>query len=192
MLNSAHGGFDGGAQAADGTLEKDINLLIAKKLEKMLRLGGYDVIMIRDTDMSIEDDDTESISKRKVSDMKRRLEIINSNPDAIFVSVHLNKFSTSSARGAQVFYSPNNEHSLSLANCLQESFKAYIQNDNDREVKKADRSIFLLKNAKIPAVIVECGFLSNYDELNLLKTDEYQTKTALCVYCGILKYYQVN
>ena len=192
IIDAGHGGFDGGAQADDGTLEKDINLPIAKKLKIFLELGGYDVIMIRDTDTSVETDADGNISERKVSDMKHRLEVINSNPDALFVSIHLNKFSTSSAKGAQVFYSPNNQRSLLLAKSVQKAFTKYLQQDNEREVKKAGKSIYLLKNAPIPAIIVECGFLSNQVDLNNLKNDVYQTKTAFTVYCGIVEYLQMS
>ena len=189
MANSAHGGFDGGAQASDGTLEKDLNLQIAKKLEAFLLQGGYYVIMIRDDDVSIEEDPTQSIARRKVSDMKRRLEIINSNTDAIFISIHMNKFTSSSPSGAQVFYSPNDSRSQEVALQIQGTFKKLTQPDNDRMVKQANKSIYLLHRAEIPALIVECGFLSNQRELALLKTEEYQIKTALAIYCGLFEYY---
>ncbi len=188
IIDAGHGGFDGGAVALDGTSEKDINLSVALDLEAMLRLGGYDVIMIRDTDRGIESETEESISKRKISDMKNRLEIINSNTDAIFISIHQNKFSSTSVIGAQVFYSPNREESKVLAETIQSSFKNRLQPDNERVVKKGDKSIYLLYNAKIPAIIVECGFLSNKSELELLKSEEYQKKVAFTIYCGLLEY----
>lgn len=190
MANSAHGGFDGGASAADGTEEKNINLSIALKLKKMMELGGFDVIMTRETDEGIEADPSDTISNRKVSDMRKRLEIINENSDAIFVSIHLNKFTTASVSGAQVFYSPNNENSLFLAESLQKSIVSRLQPANERVVKKSDSSIYLLKNSQIPSVIVECGFLSNAGELALLKDDQYQSKMAFSIYCGILEYFK--
>lgn len=189
IIDAGHGGFDGGASAADGTEEKNINLYIALKLKRLMTLGGFEVIMTRETDNGIEVDPTDTISNRKVSDMKKRLEIINSNPNAIFVSIHLNKFTTSSVNGAQVFYSPNNENSFSLAEKLQKAIVSRLQPTNERVVKKGDKSIYLLKNAQIPSVIVECGFLSNAKELEQLKKDEYQSKLAFCIYCGILDYY---
>lgn len=189
IIDAGHGGYDGGAQASDGTQEKNINLAIAKKLQEYLSLGGFNVILTRDKDEGIEDDSSKSIAKRKVSDMKKRLQIINENKDAVFVSIHLNKFTTSSPKGTQVFYSPNNEKSFELATEIQKSVVAKLQPDNERQVKKGDKSIYLLKNATIPAVIVECGFLSNSDELKLLKNAEYQSKMAFSIYCGILEYY---
>ncbi len=188
VLDAGHGGFDGGAVADDGTLEKDINLSITLKLKAFLKQGGFNVITIRETDTGIENDTSQTIAKRKVSDMKKRLEIINSNPDALFVSIHLNKFTTSSVKGAQVFYSNNREESETLAEAVQKSVKSLLQPENKRTIKSADRSIYLLKNAKIPAVIIECGFLSNQKELLLLKTDEYQKQMAFSIYCGILDY----
>lgn len=189
IIDAGHGGFDGGAEATDGTLEKDLNLQIAMKLEAFLLQGGFHVIMVRNDDVSIEEDPTQSIAKRKVSDMKRRLEIINSNTDAIFISIHMNKFTSSSPNGAQVFYSPNNSRSHDIALQIQGSFKKLIQPDNDRVIKQGNKSIYLLNRAKIPALIVECGFLSNQKELALLKTEEYQIKTALAIYCGLFEYY---
>ncbi len=189
MANSGHGGYDGGASAGDGTLEKDINLSIAIKLKQFLKLGGFNVIMTREGDNGIELNSDQSIAGRKVSDMKERLKIINSNPDAVFVSVHLNKFTTSSAKGAQVFYSKNHDSSDELAQSIQDNIIKLLQNDNERVIKKAEKTIFLLKNAQIPAVIVECGFLSNAEELKLLKNEEYQAKMAYSIYCGILNYY---
>lgn len=190
IIDAGHGGFDGGAQAEDGTQEKDINLLIANNLQNFLKLGGFDVIMTRTSDEGIEDDNTDTIAHRKVSDMKKRLKIINQNPDAIFVSIHLNKFTTSSAKGAQVFYSPNTIESKTLAECIQKSTVSLIQPENERIAKKGDKTIYLLKNSSIPSVIVECGFLSNKEDLTLLKDKEYQLKMAFSIYCGILEYFK--
>lgn len=188
IVDAGHGGFDGGAVADDGTPEKDINLSIALKLSALLKLHGYNVIMTRTTDTGTELDSSESIAKRKKSDMGERLRIINENPEAIFVSIHLNKFTTSSAVGAQVFYSPNDVRSVQLGSSLQKTIKLLLQAENERTIKKATKSTYLLYKANIPAVIVECGFLSNKRELELLKTDEYRSKMAFAVLCGILNY----
>ena len=188
MANSAHGGFDGGAVAGDGTVEKDINLAICKKTQEMLKFNGIDVIMTRNTDTGTEDIDG-SIARRKKSDMQNRLKLMRENPEAVFVSVHLNKFTTSAARGAQVFYTPNFEAARELGEDIQASIVALLQPDNTRVIKKGNSSTYLLKNATVPAVIVECGFLSNPSELSLLKGPEYQSKIAFSIYCGILKYF---
>ncbi len=189
IIDAGHGGFDGGAVATDGTLEKDINLSIAISLKDMLRLGGYNVIMIRETDDGVEENINESIAKRKVSDMKKRLEILNSSDNSIFISIHQNKFTSSSVSGAQVFYSDNNKESKAVAESIQKSFCSRLQKNNERVVKKGDKNIYLLHNAKNPAVIVECGFVSNREELAKLKTEEYRKMCAFTIYCGVLDYF---
>ncbi len=188
IIDAGHGGFDGGAVATDGTSEKNINLNIALSVAEMLKLQGYDVVMTRTTDSGTEDNTDSSISSRKVSDLHNRLKMINSYPDAIFVSVHLNKFTTSSARGAQVFYSKNHGDSSLLGQSIQQSIVSNIQPENDRVIKQSTKSTYLLHNAQIPAVIVECGFLSNPKELELLKSETYQTQLAFCIFCGINDY----
>lgn len=188
IIDAGHGGFDGGASAPDGTLEKDINLKIALDLAELCKLGGFEVILTRETDSGTEKDENATIAERKKSDMQRRLKIIEENPDAVFVSVHLNKFTTSTAKGAQVFYSKNNPDSEALAKSVQKSIIDLIQHDNTRVIKKADNSIYLLKKTTIPSIIVECGFLSNNEELQLLKDVDYQSKIAFSIYCGILQY----
>lgn len=188
IIDAGHGGFDGGAVAGDGTPEKDINLSIALKLEQMLKLYGYDVIMTRTTDSGTENDPSASIAQRKKSDMNERLRMINENEDALFVSIHLNKFTTSAASGAQVFCSVNHPDSALLGQCVQKTVKSLLQPENTRTIKNATKSTYLLYNAKIPAVIIECGFLSNKTELELLKSPEYQSRMAFAILCGIEEY----
>ncbi len=155
---------------------------------EFLKSSGYNVIITRSTDTATDNKPNSSISARKTSDLKNRLDLMEKNPDAIFVSVHLNKFTSSSANGAQVFYSKNNDLSIQLGQCIQNSFKNMLQPENNRVVKMGTSSTFLLHRAKIPAVIVECGFLSNLEELKLLKDKEYQTQIAFCIFCGIMDY----
>lgn len=184
ILDAGHGGFDGGASAGD-VLEKDINLKIALFLADHLRLLGYDVILTREDD-SATNDEGDRIRNKKISDMKNRLALMKSYPDAFFVSIHLNKYSDSQPKGTQVFYSQKTTESKLLAQSIQQTVKELLQSDNHREIKPATRDTYLLYNASIPAVIVECGFLSNPAELALLKTEEYQKKMAFAVYCGII------
>ena len=188
ILDAGHGGFDGGAVAQDGTIEKDINLSITLTLKELLIKSGYDVIMTREEDTSTESDRGEKIPSRKKSDLKNRLQIMNDNPSAVFVSVHLNKFTTSAARGSQVFYSGNNDNSKVLGDRIQASIISLLQPDNYRVNKKATSSTYILYNATVPAVLVECGFLSNAEELKRLKDEEYQRQLAFCIYCGINDY----
>lgn len=189
MANSAHGGFDGGAVASDGTVEKDINLNIALMIAKLLKQNGFNVIMTRENDVSTDDVETDKIATRKKSDLKNRLDLMNDYSDAIFVSVHLNKFTTSAARGSQVFYSKSEKSKL-LGDCIQKSIVSHIQPENTRVNKQATSSTYLLYNATIPTVLVECGFLSNKAELEKLKNEDYQNQMAFCIYCGILEYFK--
>ena len=190
IIDAGHGGFDGGATASDGTVEKDINLQIALKTARLLRFNGFDVIMTRSEDTGTEDDESVAIAKRKKSDLTNRLQIMKDNPDAVFVSIHLNKFTTSAANGAQVFYTKNRKEALCLAQSLQKSIKTLLQPQNDRVVKQGTNSTFLLKNAVVPTVIVECGFLSNKAELEKLKSEDYQSQMAFAVVCGITDYFK--
>ena len=192
VLDAGHGGFDGGASAEDGTVEKDINLHITQKVSAMLRLNGYDVIMSRDSDTGTEDNEQETIAKRKKSDLSNRLQLMKENRDAIFVSIHLNKFTTSAANGSQVFYSAGCEDSKVLGDCIQKSIVQLLQPENTRVNKQATSSTYLLYNATVPAVLVECGFLSNTAELKRLKDEEYQKKMAFSIFCGIVSFYSDN
>lgn len=189
VLDAGHGGEDGGAVASDETVEKDINLSIALKLKSIFIQNGIDVVMTRNGDVSICDDGIETLKGRKTSDMKNRLKIFNSSPDNVVISIHQNKFEQSQYSGTQIFYSANNPLSNELAQSIKNSVISNIQPDNTRECKPADKNIYLLYNSQNPAVIVECGFLSNSEELALLKTDEYQSKLALAVFDGFIKYY---
>lgn len=188
ILDAGHGGFDGGAVVGD-VFEKDINLKITNKLNFMLKASGFKVISTRNDDSSTESDPSLSIASRKKSDLKNRLELAKQNPNAIFVSIHLNKYPSAAAKGAQMFFSGNHENSEVLAENIKTSIVSLLQNNNTRQIKNGTKSTFLLRNSPIPTVIVECGFMSNPEEMKNLLSEEYQTKTAFAIYCGILNYY---
>ena len=188
IVDAGHGVDDCGAIGIDGTVEKDINLDIALKLEKILKFYGFNVIMTRTQDVMTCDDGLDSLRKRKISDIHNRFELMRKNPDAIFISVHQNKFEDSSQHGTQVFYSGNDERSKELAEAIQTSVTLTLQRKNDRVVKKSGSGIYLLYHAKIPAVLVECGFISNSDELKKLKDESYRMKLAILIADGLLKY----
>ena len=157
FANASHGGFDGGAVAGDGTVEKDINLNISLTLAKFLKQNGFRVIMTREADVSTEDTESPQIASKKKNDLKNRLKLMSDYPDAVFVSIHLNKFTTSAAFGSQVFYSKSDESAV-LADKIQKAIVSLIQPDNTRVNKQATSSTYLLYNATVPAVLVECGF----------------------------------
>ncbi len=192
IIDAGHGGEDGGCVAQDGTLEKDINLSISKKLSEMLRENGFTVKEIRTEDISIYSENAKTISQKKTSDLHNRLDIFNSNENNVVISIHQNQFNDSSYFGTQVFYSKNNENSKILAETIRKSVTQLLQNDNKRECKQADKSIYLLDNATVPAVIVECGFLSNESEREKLKTVEYQNEMAYAICLGFLEYYYIK
>lgn len=188
IIDAGHGGPDGGTSAADGTLEKHLNLEIAHKLNEILQSMGIKTIMVRTEDVSIHDDSASTIRQKKISDLRNRLNIINNTENVIFVSIHQNHFSSSKYSGSQVFYSKNNPDSKNLAESIRQSVISYLQKDNTREIKKSGSEIYLLNNAQAPAVMVECGFLSNYNDTQNLKDEKYQQKIAFTIAIGISDY----
>ncbi len=188
IVDAGHGGMDGGTSAADGTKEKDINLSIARKLNLLLVASGYKTVMLRNDDALIGDNSLSTIRARKVSDIRKRLEVAESYPESILVSIHQNYYSVPKYSGAQVFYSTNSPKSKILAQSIQDSVVNGLQPDNDRKIKAVGSDIYLLYNCTLPAVMVECGFMSNEREAEKLKTDSYQTQMALSIMQGILNY----
>ena len=186
VIDAGHGGFDGGAVAEDGTLEKNVNLQIALKLDEACRILGFDTYMVRETDCSTEDKGETKNKKR--SDLNNRLKIMKERENCIFISIHQNKYTTAQPNGTQVFYSPKISGSDLLAKSVQESVKTLVQKDNERVVKPGTSSTFLLYHAVRPAVIVECGFLSNPKDLKNLKDGNYQQSLAFAIALGVLNY----
>ena len=190
IIDPGHGGEDGGASTENGILEKDINLSISLMLRDYLQTNGFDVIMSRDSDVSLHENNT-SVS-RKRSDLKNRVKLFNSSQNNIVISIHQNKFTDSRYFGAQVFYSPNDIKSESLAQCIKNSIKSLKQPDNERECKKASSEILILNESKVPSILVECGFLSNSDESKKLCDLSYQNDMAYCIFLGFMEYYYTN
>ena len=188
IIDAGHGGADGGAVASDGTQEQYLNLDIALKINKYLSDLGYETVLTRTDDNSIHDADADTIRQQKVSDIHNRLSIIESHPESVFVSVHMNYFTESKYSGAQVFYSPNNPDSEKLAQYIQSSVVTSLQADNTRQIKQSDSSIYLLYHSSVPSVMVECGFLSNAEETEKLKNDNYRTQMAEAICEGIINY----
>ena len=188
IIDAGHGSPDGGAVGNSGVLEKDLNLAVAKNLQKFFESNGTRVLVTRSDDNGIYDVDG-SIKNKKVSDIKNREEFIKSSNAELFISIHMNKFSDSRYSGPQVFFSPNNEDSELLAKCIQESLINALNPEKKREIKKAGNDIYLLKTAEIPAVLVECGFLSNHDEERKLQDTNYQRELAWSLYCGVIEYF---
>lgn len=188
ILDAGHGGEDGGAVGINGALEKDINLAIALELEKCLKYNNFDVIMIRDSDVSVGDQSLGTIAARKRSDTKNRLQKVEKAGECLLISIHQNHFSESKYSGAQVFYSGNREESAQLAEAIRENIVSSLQPDNRRENKVAGKNIYLLYHCQVPAVLVECGFLSNPEEAGKLSTESYQKDMAAAIYNGLIDY----
>ena len=185
VIDPGHGGRDGGAVGDDGTLEKELNLAVALKLKSILQSADIHVIMTRETDIELASPDS---PHKKADDLKARLQLAHKQKNAIFVSIHMNKFPIEKYRGLQVYYSENHAESLTLAQTIQDRAQNTLQNTGDRKVKPAGDSIYLMANLEIPAVLVECGFISNNEERALLKDENYQKKLALCLSTAILEY----
>ncbi len=185
IIDAGHGGVDGGTSSVDGTLEKDINLQIAHKLNNILQAFGIETVMTRTEDISIHDETAKTIRQKKISDIKNRLSIINNTDNAVYVSLHQNHYSDSKYSGTQVFYSKNNPNSKTLAEKIRLSVVSYMQKENTREIRQSGSEIYLLNNAQAPAVMVECGFMSNADEAKILKDENYQRRLAFIIAVGI-------
>lgn len=180
IIDAGHGGGDPGAIGLTGTLEKDINLNIALKLQQFIEQSGGVVLMTRTED--------EMLAQNKREDMKLRKRLREENSGDIFISIHLNSFPQESCKGAQTFYA-NNEESKNLAEKIQKNMVKFLEDDNSRVAKKLT-DVYLLKDVNIPSVIVECGFLSNSKEEKLLKDEEYQSKVAFSIFAGICEYFE--
>ena len=188
IIDAGHGGEDGGTSSVAGLVEKDVNLSIAKKLSEMLNASGINVVMTREDDRLLYDRNVDFHGRKKKLDMAASLNIINKTENAIFVSIHMNAYQNPKYSGLQVWYSQNNADSEILADIIQSSNQTLLQPDNERKIKGATSAIFLLNEAKCPAVLVECGFLSNQAEAAKFATEEYRQKVALLLCSSILEF----
>lgn len=184
VVDAGHGGEDGGAVAADGTVESGLNLEVARRLNDLLAFMGQRTVMTRTEDVSIYSPGAETLHQKKVSDLKNRVELVNGTENAVLLSIHQNSLPSSpKTHGAQVFYNAVPGGDL-LAASVQERLNAAVNAGAGKEPKPIGDSVYLMKHAAVPAVIVECGFLSNAADTEALKTPAYQTRLALAVAAG--------
>lgn len=187
VLDAGHGGEDGGAVGVGGILEKDINLSITLETGTVLRFLGYNTVLTRDSDVMTCDEGLSSQRKKKVSDIKNRLALLEKTDCAAFVSIHQNFFG-GEARGAQIFYSGGNPESKALAETLQQGIVSMLQPENDRVIKQATDDIYILYHTDKIAVLAERGFISNSAEAAMLSDAEYQSKMAFSIAASVTKY----
>lgn len=184
VIDAGHGGADPGKVGVDGSLEKDINLKIAKKLALFLTAADVDVVLTRESDAGLYD---ENVSNKKVQDMKNRVALIEEKKPELTVSIHQNSYHEEYVHGAQVFYYEGSQESREIAERMQQMLTEQIDPDNARQAK-ANSSYYLLKKTSTPIIIIECGFLSNYEEAQKLSSEAYQEKAAWAIHLAILQY----
>ncbi len=184
VIDPGHGGEDGGAVGINGCIEKELNLDIALILRDLLTASGVKVKMTRTEDIMLYDADTPG--KKKLQDLKKRVEIGEENEESLTVSIHMNTYPSPKYSGTQVYYSPNHPDSKALAERVQGHIREYLQPANSRQIKESTSAIYLLHNIKNPAVLIECGFISNQAEAELLCRDDYRHKVALTIYSALI------
>lgn len=184
VIDAGHGGIDAGTIGVDGTKEKEINLSIALKLYDFVRVSGISAYLTRDSDYLVYNDGDD----KSRSDLYNRMDFINSIPNSTLISIHQNHYEDESEWGMQVWYAPDSNQSKILADYILNVAKNNIQKDNERVNKESDDSYYLLYQAKVPSVMVECGFMSNINENNNLKDDEYQNDLSFSILQGLCLY----
>ena len=195
IIDAGHGGEDGGASSENGILEKDLNLQIAQNLSDIAGLFGYKTVMTRTADTMLYDlynDLDDYTGYRKTYDLRNRLRLAKDMDGKIFLSIHMNKFPESQYNGLQVYYSPNHTDSQKIASFIQSYVRTYLQPENTREIKKATSSIYLLHRIQSPAVLVECGFLSNPEECAKLTDTQYRCQLAGMIFASAAEWYEAG
>lgn len=185
VIDAGHGGEDGGTVGVNGVAEKEINLLLSGTLAEIFRAAGWEVVETRTDDRLLYDPTSDYAGRKKVLDLAGRRKIAEESGCALFVSIHQNSFPSPECRGMQVYCSAGSPESRAAAEAVRERVRGSLQPENDRAVKEAGSAIFLLDRLTCPAILVECGFLSNPEECALLCDDAYRQKLALCLYAAI-------
>ena len=188
VIDAGHGGEDGGTVGVNGAYEKNLNLSIAKKLGKTLEAKGVNAVLTRDEDILLYDKNSDHVGHKKEQDLLNRRRIAEGYENAIFVSIHMNSFPDPKYSGLQVYYSSNDQASASLAGRIQSITRQKLMPENQRQIKKDDGSIYLLDRLNCPAVLVECGFLSNPAECDRLCDEGYQRDLSTCIADAIIEH----
>lgn len=177
ILDAGHGGEDGGAVSLSGMAESHINLAIVRRMEDILAFYGTVPLLLRRDDVSLHDPSCVTLREKKVSDLKNRVTTINATPNTTLFSIHQNSYPSQKYRGAQVFFAQT-EGSKELAERIQGALAKAIQPENQRACKEIPKTVYLMNHILCRGVLVECGFLTNPEEEQLLQTASYQRKLA--------------
>ena len=180
ILDAGHGGEDGGAVSITGVPESQINLAIVLKLRDVLGLYGVDPIVLREEDISLHDGDANTLREKKRSDLKNRVALVEEVEGGTLLSIHQNTYPGSRYHGTHVFYAPT-EGSQKLAEHFQNSIKIALQPDNERAVKQIPDTVYIMNHVTCPAILIECGFLTNPGEEALLRDEDYQRKLSAVI-----------
>ena len=191
VLDAGHGGIDGGAESKNGVLEKDLNLKITLKLKEILERENIKVLLTRDSDSDLSDNENESIKSRKNQDLNKRIEMINNSSANLLVSIHMNSFPQEKYSGWQTFYKKNCIYSSEVAKLVQDNIKQVTQIENKR-VPMEINGVKIIEKSNIPSILIECGFLSNKQEAEKLNTEEYQEQIVQGIAKGIISWYCEN
>ena len=191
VIDAGHGGEDGGAVSFSGVKESTINLEISQKLNLIAGFWGANTVMLRSSDVSLHDDSAKTLHEKKVSDLNHRISVIESHPDAVLISVHQNSFTNQKYSGAQVFYAGTEGSSL-LGDYTQEVLRQSLDPGNTRQAARISNSVYLMSHISCPAILVECGFLTNPAEDAMLQNDSYQKKIAAALAGSYLQYLQMT
>lgn len=187
VIDPGHGGIDPGAKGPGGVVEKDVTLEVSRKLATVLGQYGAVVILTRDADMDLSSSQGEKLITRKREDLARRVGMANDRNADAFISVHVNSFKSGPREhGAQTFYQPGCQAGEKLAKCIQSELVRLLGNTKRKE-KAVD--YYTTRHAKVPAVIVEIGFISNAREEKLISNPDYQGKLAYAIGAGVVKYF---
>lgn len=177
VVDPGHGGEDGGAVSVTGVPESQINLAVAKRLDALLGFYGENSYLMREEDISLHDSEAKTLREKKVSDLHNRAQLVGELEGAVLVSIHQNTFPQGKYHGTQVFFAPT-QGSQALAETCQQAIHTSLQPDNSRQAKPIADNVYLMNHVDCPAVLVECGFLSNPEEEAMLRQEDYQTKLA--------------
>lgn len=188
VIDPGHGGEDGGAVADDGTEESGINLAVSLRLEGIFRFLGVPTEMTRREDVMVCDSGLATLRQRKVSDIHNRAALVNQTPGAVLLSIHQNSLPSSPVtHGAQVFWN-RQEGAEALAGQMQELLNEKINTHRPKEAKRISDGIYLMNHVNVPAVLVECSFLSNREEAARLQQEDYQKTLAAVIAAGYLRW----